>query len=258
MPQVSLSTSTNFDGDLIALVEDQGTSLTVRFDLDEPAPAGGLKVYIDSEVEQILNRLDLPGAIANPQVENLNLLATQTNFDNSGLAVEITEGSTFATVTLTVFDNPEPDTFLPETFDGRVDAVFSLLTADQIAAEDQSSITGVGDYTIDPAAASSTVVFVDEASQLTDMPEPTPLTPSDGLQVSLFTGPDYLIEDEGTVSAHAFLATNGGAPLVPGCCSPRSRRRGRRLRGTSPPHRRPRSQSQCLAPAPSWRALLLD
>ena len=32
------------------------------------------------------------------------------------------------------------------------------------------------------------------------------------LQVSLFAGPDYLIEDEGTVSAHAFLATNGVIP----------------------------------------------
>ena len=218
MPQVSLSTSTSFDGDLNALVEDQGTSLTVRFDLDEPAPAGGLKVYIDSEIEQILNRLDLPGAIANPQVENLNLLATQTNFDNSGLAVEIIEGATFATVTLNVFDNAEPDTFLPETFDGRVDAVLSLATADQIAPEDEGSITGVGDYTIDPAAASSTVIFADDASQLMDAPEPpeppTPTTPptADGLQVSLFAGPDYLIEDEGTVSAHAFLATNGVIP----------------------------------------------
>ncbi|MEO1743978.1 MAG: D-alanyl-D-alanine carboxypeptidase, partial [Cyanobacteria bacterium J06629_9] len=209
MPQVSLSTSTSFNGDLNALVEDQGTSLTVRFDLDEPAPAGGLKVYIDSEVEQILNRLNLPGAIANPQIENLNLLATQTNFDNSGLAVEITEGATFATVTLNVFDNVEPDTFLPETFDGRVDAVFSLVTADQITIEDQSSITGVGDYTIDPTAGGSTVIFVDDASQLMEPPAP-PM--SDGLQVSLFTGPRYLIEDEGTVSAHAFLATNGVIP----------------------------------------------
>ncbi|MEM6839446.1 MAG: PPC domain-containing protein [Cyanobacteria bacterium P01_C01_bin.120] len=32
------------------------------------------------------------------------------------------------------------------------------------------------------------------------------------LQISLFTGPDYLIEAEGTVSAHAFLATNGVIP----------------------------------------------
>ncbi|NEP19180.1 MAG: D-alanyl-D-alanine carboxypeptidase, partial [Leptolyngbya sp. SIO4C1] len=222
MVQVSLSTTTSFDGDLNALVEDLGTALTVRFDLDEPAPAGGLKVYLDSDIEQILNRLDLPAAIANPQAENLNLLATQTNFDNSGLALEITEGSTFATVTLNVFDNPEPDTTLPETFDGRVDAVLSLVTADQIATEDQGSITGLGDYTVDPDAASSTVIFVDEAGQLEETPPPEPPTTpepptpeppaSDALQVSLFTGPDYLIEDEGTVSAHAFLATNGVIP----------------------------------------------
>ncbi|MEM6839794.1 MAG: DVUA0089 family protein [Cyanobacteria bacterium P01_C01_bin.120] len=32
------------------------------------------------------------------------------------------------------------------------------------------------------------------------------------VQVSLFTGPDYLIEAEGTVSAHAFLATDGVIP----------------------------------------------
>ena len=172
MVQVSLSTSTTFDGDLNALVEDQGTSLTLRFDLDEPAPAGGLKVYIDSDTEQILNRLDLPGAIANPQFENLNLLATQTNVDNSGLAVQITEGSTFATVTLDVFDNVEPDTFLPETFDGLVEASLSLVTADQIAPEDQNAVTNVSDYTIDPNGASSTVLFADTESQLPGAPEP--------------------------------------------------------------------------------------
>ncbi|NEP60781.1 MAG: hypothetical protein F6K31_27965, partial [Symploca sp. SIO2G7] len=172
MVQVSLSTSTTFDGDLNALVEDQGNSLTVRFDLDEAAPAGGLKVYIDSDIEQILNRLDLPGAISNPQFENLNLLATQTNLDNSGLAVSITEGSTFATITLDIFDNPEPDTFLPETFDGLVEAVFSLVTADQIAPEDQPAITGVSDYTIAPDGASSTVLFADDVSQLPGAPTP--------------------------------------------------------------------------------------
>ncbi|MEM7061663.1 MAG: hypothetical protein AAF572_00630 [Cyanobacteria bacterium P01_B01_bin.77] len=180
MTQVSLSTSTSFNGDLNALVEDQGTSLTVRFDLDEPAPAGGLKVYIDSDIEQILNRLDLPGAIANPQFENLTLVATQTNFDNSGLAVQITEGSTFATVTLNVFDNEEPDTFLPETFDGLVEATLSLVTADQVAPEDQNAITGVSDYTIDPDAASSTVLFADTESQLSGgTPEPPPEPPTE-------------------------------------------------------------------------------
>ncbi|MEL7334433.1 MAG: Ig-like domain-containing protein, partial [Cyanobacteria bacterium J06560_2] len=98
---------------------------------------------------------------------------TQTNLDNSGLAVDITAGSTFATVTLNIFDNPEPDTFLPETFDGLVEATLSLVTADQIAAEDLTSITNVGDYTIAPDAASSTILFADTADQLPGGPPPT-------------------------------------------------------------------------------------
>ncbi|MEO1298684.1 MAG: hypothetical protein AAFW75_23475 [Cyanobacteria bacterium J06636_16] len=214
MPQVSLSTSTTFDGDQNALVEDQGTSLTVRFDLDEPAPEGGLKVYVDSEAEQIVNRLDLPGFAFNPIAENINPTSFVTNFDNSGFALTIEAGATFGTFTIDVFDNPEPDSFLPETFDGRVEAMLSLRTQDEVEAADQNDITDVSEYTIDSAAASSTVIFVDEASQLADMPEPpTPEPPMpEGLQVSLFTGPDYLIEDEGTVSAHAFLATNGTIP----------------------------------------------
>ena len=55
MVQVSLSTSTNFAGDLNAVVEDQGSLLTFQFDLDEAAPAGGLRVYVDGDVLQILN-----------------------------------------------------------------------------------------------------------------------------------------------------------------------------------------------------------
>ncbi len=215
MPQASLSTSTSFDGELNALVEDQGTALTVRFDLDEPAPEGGLRVYVDSEVEQIINRLDLPRFVASPTLENIALDSLATNFDNSGFAVTINEGATFGSFTINVFDNPEPDTFLPETFDGLVEAALSLRTQSEVDPADQNDITELGNYTVNPNAASSTVIFADDASQLMDTPEPSePPTPPmpDGLQVSLFTGPDYLIEDEGTVSAHAFLATNGVIP----------------------------------------------
>ncbi|MEM6451333.1 MAG: hypothetical protein AAF703_13570, partial [Cyanobacteria bacterium P01_D01_bin.105] len=177
MVQVSLSTSTTFEGDINALVEDQGNALTFRFDLDEPAPAGGLKVYIDSDTIQILNRLDLPAARTNPQFENLDLLETQTNFDDSGLAVQVSAGATFGTVTLDIFNNDEPEDFLPETFDGLVEAVFNLRTADQVAEEDQTSITGVDSYTIDPNAASSTVLFADTADQLPGAPEPPATEP---------------------------------------------------------------------------------
>ncbi|MEB3356616.1 MAG: serine hydrolase [Synechococcales bacterium] len=213
MVQVSLSTTTSFDGDLNALVEDLGTALTVRFDLDEPAPEGGLRVYVDSEVEQIINRLNLPEFAFNPILENIDLSSFVTNFDNSGFALTIDEGATFGSFTISVFDNPEPDTFLPATFDGRVEAVLSLRTQDEVDSADQGDIANISEYTIDPNGASSTVIFADEVSQLTDTPDPDPPTPQpEGLQVSLFTGPGYLIEDEGTVSAHAFLATNGVIP----------------------------------------------
>lgn len=44
LPVVSLTTSTSFQGDLNALIEDQATDLTVRFDLDVPAPVDGLRI----------------------------------------------------------------------------------------------------------------------------------------------------------------------------------------------------------------------
>ncbi|ACB52378.1 hypothetical protein cce_3030 [Crocosphaera subtropica ATCC 51142] len=210
--QVSLSTSTNFDGDLNALVEDLGNALTVRFDLDGPAPEGGLKVFVDSNVEQIVNRLDLPGFAFNPITENIKPALFGTSFDNSGFYLTIDEGATFGTFTIDVFDNPEPDTFLPETFDGLVEAVFELKT--EVAPEDLADVGTLGDYTIDPNAAASTVLFVDDESQLSEISEPPPPEPPelDVLQVSLFTGPSYLIEDEVTVSAHAFNVTNGTIP----------------------------------------------
>lgn len=215
MVQASLSTSTNFDGDLNALVEDQNNALTVRFDLDEPAPTGGLKVYIDSDTEQIVNRLDLPGFAFSPTTENINPTTFGTNLDNSGIVLTIDEGATFGTFSINIFDNPEPDTFLPETFDGRVDALFSLKTQDQIDPADQNDINGLSDYTIDANAASSTVIFVDEASQLVDPPQPptepsAPPAPAQPM-VSLHTGPTTLIESENTVSAHVFNVT--GLPL---------------------------------------------
>ncbi|MEL7330659.1 MAG: pre-peptidase C-terminal domain-containing protein [Cyanobacteria bacterium J06560_2] len=210
MAQVSLSTFTDFVGDLNALIEDQGTSLTIRFDLDEPAPVDGLTLFVDADVEQGLNRLDLPAFAFNPNTENINFETVETNRDSSGFVATIDEGATFGSLTLTVFNNPEPDTFLPETFDGRVENTFTLLTNEQVDRDVEGPIPELSDYTIDPAAASSVVIFADDLSQLTEVPPPT--TPEGPLQVSLFTGPDYLIEDEGTVSAHAFNVTNGIIP----------------------------------------------
>ena len=171
LPDVSLTTSTTFEGDLNALVEDQGTDLTVRFDLDVPAPTGGLRIFVDSDVEQIINRLDLPGFVFNPRTVNISPASFSTSFDNSGFALTLNEGATCGTFSITVFDNPEPDTYLPATFDGLVEAALSLKTQDEVEPEDQIDISGISAYTIDPDAGSSVVLFADDASQL---PPPGP------------------------------------------------------------------------------------
>ena len=202
-PQVSITTSTNFGGAENALVEDEGTELTVQFSLDNPAPTGGLRVFVDSEVEQIVNRLDLPTFFGNPQLDNIALSSFGTDFDNTGLVLTIDEGATSASFTIPVFDNAEPDTFLPETFDGKVDAVFSLKTADQVSAEDAGDVQNVSDYTIDPNAASSTVTFADTVSQITGVVgDPV---------VSFSVTPDTLSEAEGTELVLSF-SVNGDIP----------------------------------------------
>ncbi|ACB52381.1 hypothetical protein cce_3033 [Crocosphaera subtropica ATCC 51142] len=198
MTQVSLSTSTNFDGALNALVETLGTALTLRLDLDEPAPEGGLRVFIDSDVEQILNRLDLPTFAFNPVTENISPASIRTDFDNSGIALTISEGATFGSFTIPIFDNAEPDSFLPETFDGLVEATFSVKTADEVSDEDAVDITGISDYTIDPAAATSLVLFADDVSQLPDIGDGDPPV------VSFSTTPTVINEADGTALVMEF------------------------------------------------------
>jgi len=210
MTQVSLSSSTNFDGDLNALVENLGTELTFRIDLDEPAPEGGLTLFLDGDVEQILNRLDLPRFAFNPNTENIAFESIVTNRDSSGFVLSVDEGATFGTATLSIFNNQEPEPTLPETFDGLVEATFSIRTASQVNRDVEGPIPELSDYTVDASAATSVVLFADDINQLPGEPPQPPA--SDTLQVSLFTGPDYLIEDEGTVSAHTFLATGGVIP----------------------------------------------
>lgn len=248
MVQVSLSTSTNFDGDN-ALIEDQGTELTVSLNLDEPAPAGGLRVFLDSDVEQIINRLDLPTFAFNPVAENIDPASVTTDFDNSGVAFTIDEGATDARFTIPIFDNPEPDTTLPETFDGLVEANLSLKTQAEVSEEDASNITGISEYTVDSSAASSVVLFADDESQLTgDTPtteletpetpteEPTeePETPENNMSelpvVSFETVPDTFSEEsennlvewkwtvDGEIPEEGIIVnldTSGGNPDIP-------------------------------------------
>ncbi|MEM9212783.1 MAG: hypothetical protein AAGD25_00270 [Cyanobacteria bacterium P01_F01_bin.150] len=188
MVQVNLATSTNFSGDANAVIEDQGNELTFEFSLDEAAPAGGLKVYVDSNVPEILNRFNLLALAFDPSRFS-NLTTNQesfTDFSNSGFSVTINAGATEASVTIPIFDTDEsiPDPFFPETYDGLTTTTFTLKTRDQIDSADETSPRGstgndldsvegdgvqISDYTI--GTASSTVLIADTVSQL---PGPVP------------------------------------------------------------------------------------
>ena len=166
LPVVSLTTSTTFQGDLNALIENQGTDLTFRFDLDVPAPAGGLRIFVDSNVEQMLNRLDLPSFAFDPVTENITPSTIRTSFDNSGFAFTLDEGASSGSFTIPVFDNPEPDTFMPETFDGLVEATFFVRLQDDVSEEDQLDIRDISAYTAGSNTCATVVLFADDASQL--------------------------------------------------------------------------------------------
>ncbi|MEB3356612.1 MAG: DUF4347 domain-containing protein [Synechococcales bacterium] len=204
VPTVDISTSP------AALIEDEGTSVTFDFDLSEPAPAGGLRVFVDSEIAQILNRLDLPAFAFNPQAENIDPGTLNLSFDNSGFALTIDEGATSASVTIPVFDNVEPDTFLPEVFDGVVEATFTLET--EVSPEDQADIGTLGEYTV--GDGSTTVLFADTASQL-DGDEP-PI--DDAPVVNLTVTPAVASEDEDPVISATFTVDGeipeGGLPVT--------------------------------------------
>lgn len=105
--QVGLTTSPQ------NIIEDEGSVLTFRFQLDAPPPPGGLRVYVDSNFTQSLNRLDLssifftPGAVTGGDVNSVN-----GDFDFTGFAFTITD--TVATINIPVFDDEENG----DAFDG--------------------------------------------------------------------------------------------------------------------------------------------
>ncbi|MEO0804574.1 MAG: calcium-binding protein, partial [Cyanobacteria bacterium J06642_2] len=162
---VSLNTNTDFAGPENALIEDEGTLLTFTLELSDAAPSGGLRVFVDSNIGQILNRLNLPAFVSSPQVENVNPDTIALSLDNSGFALTIDEGATSASLTLPIFDNTEPDTFMPEVFDGLVAAEFALQT--EVSSEDQAVLGDpLSDYAI--GNGTSTVLFADTVEQLSE------------------------------------------------------------------------------------------
>ena len=168
----------------IVLIEEEKTQVTFTINSSEPIPAGGLVLTIDSGVENALGQFDLLAT----QLDNIQLVSL--NDDVSGFTIRLT-GET-GTIILPVADDSDVDS--PQNL------TFSLEP-------------GEG-YTVDENAGSVTVTIEDAEAETTPTPTPNPTpTPDSNLPVvSLITGPDFLVESEGTVSAHVFNVTGGTIP----------------------------------------------
>jgi hypothetical protein len=168
------------------LIEDEGTLTTLTFTLSEPPPADGLIVNLTSDMINSLGEFDVFAA----QFDGAQIVRVSDNTD--GFTLRIT-GQT-ATISLPIF--PDSETEGTETI------TFSLAAGDG--------------FTVDPNAANVAITLQDTATATPPPTPPTPPTsppPTDGtLLVSLNTGPDFLVESEGTVSAHVFNITGGTIP----------------------------------------------
>ena len=162
-PQVGLSI------DQTALVETDGTELTLTFDVEGDIPEDGVLVYVDSGVRAAVGEFNIFGA------EVHGGILPPPNFAASGFYFTVLEAG--ASIKLTVLDettNPQIDP--ADAVEGIESFTFSI-------------VEGPG-YTIDAAAAAVSYTIADDADAV-------PL-------VSLSTSPDVLVEAEGTVSVHTF------------------------------------------------------
>ncbi|MDB9356019.1 Ig-like domain-containing protein [Nodularia spumigena CS-586/05] len=133
-------TTIQFTTNTTTLIETEETTLTFRFELSEPPPAGGIRVYLLGNVPQSLTQLDLFAlSFTGGDVP-------QGDFDFSGFFFNIT--SQVATVTAPIFADGISE--------GQQTVVYTL-QADAA-------------YTVDPSFSAVTVNFYDDPSQVSAPP----------------------------------------------------------------------------------------
>ncbi|MEL7355510.1 MAG: DUF4347 domain-containing protein, partial [Cyanobacteria bacterium J06560_6] len=146
VPEVSITS------DLTTLVEDEGTEVTLTFDLSEPPPAEGVIISVATGKTFALGDFDI---FPPPPQASATGGALVSGFqDNSGFTFRITEQT--ATISLPVFDDPD------RTENGAVtDPTGPLRNDDQ--GEEQTTFTiepGDG-YTVAPGASAVTLTIKD-------------------------------------------------------------------------------------------------
>ncbi|BAB74354.1 Ig-like domain-containing protein [Anabaena sp. FACHB-709] len=144
-------TTVKFTTNTTTLIETQDTVLTFRFELSEPPPSGGVRVYLLGNVPQSLTQLDLFA------ISFTGGGVPQGDFDFSGFFFNIT--SQVATVSVPIFQDGIPE--------GQQSVVYTVQP-------------GTG-YTVDPNFSAVTVNFYDNPSQVPPPPPPNnpPVTVND-------------------------------------------------------------------------------
>jgi VCBS repeat-containing protein len=156
------------------LVESQSTVLTFTFTLDQPPPADGLLVYVDSNVAQSLTQLDLGSAQTTGGGFPIG------DFDFTGFAFNMTQQT--ATISVPIFQDDVAESPTPVTY--------TVKTRGQVAANDLDEIETqagqrISDYTIGSSPVTVTLLDTPQVSK-----------PVVSVSASQLT----LVEDQGTAT----------------------------------------------------------
>ncbi|MEM7581381.1 MAG: DUF4347 domain-containing protein, partial [Cyanobacteria bacterium P01_A01_bin.80] len=161
-PEISLS------ADVTTLVEDEGSSVTLTFNLSEPPPEDGVVITVGTGKEFALGDFDIfPPP---PQASTTGGSLVAGNSDNSGFTFNITEQT--ATINLPIFDDPDRPADDPDST--RNDDIGEEQTTFSIAAGDGYTVGGNGSVTLTlrdtnaPPEPENTAPTADDDSYNTD------------------------------------------------------------------------------------------
>ncbi|MGB3534598.1 MAG: Ig-like domain-containing protein, partial [Microcoleaceae cyanobacterium] len=138
----------------LTLIEDEGTTTTITFNVEGEIPDEGVIIILDNNTPGALGDLD----VFSFDVSFVGSQLVAGNADNSGLSLRITEN--IATVTLPIFDD---DDLPPDDPNATRNDDIGLEETTFFLVEDEA-------YNVDPNASQITLTLVDTITQLNTPP----------------------------------------------------------------------------------------
>lgn len=175
VPAPTVTPKVSFSVDNTELVESEGGSTTLTFNLSEPPPPKGTLVYVDSGVSGAISQFD----VLNAEVTGGAFPAA--NFISSGFYFKITEQT--ASITLSAFADDVPEGIQSLNFELQ---------------------PGAG-YAVAPDASSVALNLADTPDSKVQVSyEFDPSVQTENEEGNIAYEPGNLVESEGTVSVHKF------------------------------------------------------